>query len=149
MNLQMAFYSVVHDFRGGVAAVALLLGMSPNTLQNKANPNDSTHHPMLEEAARVSEVTADMRILHAFAARLHHMAVPLPAVEGDAGEAVQRMARVATEFGEYFTQVSTALGDGKVSPNELKRCETELGELIAAAQSLGAMLQRLSETGGA
>lgn len=147
MNLQSAFYNVVHDFPGGVGAVAHLLGMSPHTLQNKANPNDTTHHPMLEEAARVTEVTRDPRIVHAFCARVGFMAVALPPAHSNTSEAVQNMAKVASEFGEYLTTVSAALADGRVSRNEVKACEKELGELIAEATHLGGLLRAISEGG--
>ena len=95
----------------------------------------------------IAEVCNDMRILHAFAARLNHMAIALPPVEANETESVRQMAQVAREFAEYFAEVSQTLADRNVTPNELVRCEKELGDLMAAAQKLGAHLKFLSEQG--
>jgi hypothetical protein len=48
--LDEAQYRVVHDFKGGVVALAPLVRMNPGTLSNKVNPSVETHHLTVDEA---------------------------------------------------------------------------------------------------
>lgn len=144
MHLESSAYQVVHDYPGGAAAVAVLTGINAHTLQHKVDPHDPRYKLSLEEAARVSECTRDMRILHAFAQRLRHMVVPLPDPQGDEGSVSDRIISITRELGEYFAAVAAAIEDRRVTPIELRRIEREEGELVEAVAELSALLKRLA-----
>jgi len=44
MSIKDVVYRVVHGYPGGVPAMAARMGISKHVLQNKVNPNNSTHH---------------------------------------------------------------------------------------------------------
>lgn len=133
-----AAYALAHNFPGGVPALAQRMGVSPNTLQSKVNPNLDTHKVSLREAVLMQAVAGDPRILHAMAAALDHVALPTRCITEDDLTAV--MARIGAEVGDVFREVQLVLSDRRVTLNERRRVA---GQVAEAVQALAAVLKVL------
>lgn len=145
MDVLLAAYHLVKDFVGGAAALAAMLpNKSGTTLSHEVNPNCPGYKLGLDDAVRISTLTRDPRILHAFASEMNCMVIPLaPPVAGQ--NAVSRTATLAREFGDLMAELSTTLADGQVTTNELRRTEREAGELVAALHHVLAEVRHLHE----
>ena len=125
-----AAYHTAHDYPGGVPAVAQRMGVSANTLQHKVSLTNDTHHLTLRESVAMQEVTGDARILHAMAGALGYACVSLHN-DGSLGT-LEQVMHMAKEFGEVLGSVNNAVVDGVVTNNEMRDCERQAAELIAA-----------------
>ena len=138
-DVMAAAYHTAHQFPGGIPALARLMVMSPNTLQNKVNLNNDTHHLTLREAVTMQDVSGDYRILHAMSARLHHFSVSMHT--DSEGPTYQKITAFVGEFADVLTVVNSSVADGHVSPNEMRTIEKEAGELLSALHGLMANLR--------
>lgn len=148
MNVIDAAHRIAHDYPGGAEALAPRMGIGPAVFRSKLNPNTETHHLTLRESVRLQQLTGRYDVLHAMAAELGHVVIPLPAVPE--GEIAHALARTCAEFGEYLGCVEQALRDGVITPNEIKQLEKELTAMIAQAvqmQSLLVNMARLKAVG--
>lgn len=142
MNTIDAAHRICAEFPGGAEALAQRLHMRPAVLRAKCNPNGpangSTYHLGIIDAGRMQAVAGRFDILHAFADECGHVAIPLPDAHGE--NLPHALAKTCAEFGDYLREVDTAMSDGRITPNEVKRLETNLTEMIAAAAGLQAVL---------
>lgn len=144
MNVADAAHSVVHDYPGGSESLAPRLGMSAAVLRNKVNPNTASHHLSLAEASRMTGLTDDLRILHAFAAE-HGRVVVTPAAGDDASDmaVLEVMAATWSTNGDLGTAVHRALADGVLTQDELRlikdaayRHQQKLASLVARLEAM-------------
>ena len=141
VNVADAAYSVVHDYPGGSESLAPRMGMSAAILRNKVNPNTSTHHLTLVEAERLTGITGDMRIAHAFAAS--HGAVVVQLGNGDDASdmaVLEVMASLWSRSGALGTEVHGALADNVLTGVELKAIRAAA---YAVQQQLLGLINRL------
>lgn len=142
MNIQDAAHLIGHEYPGGAQAMADRMGIVRAVFNSKLNPNTTTHHLTVVEALRMQQLAGRYDILFSMAESCGFVCVPMP---GDIHENIDRdVARMIKEFGDYIGRVSDAIEDGRVTPNELKRCEKELSEMMAAANALQAALAAMS-----
>ena len=136
MNLLDAAYNVVHDYPGGSQSLAPRLGKSATTLSHEVTATGTAKLGLLD-AAKITELTGDMRLLAAFAANVGQMLVPLPKIPADASDdCMLRLADTAREFGDLCREVAGDMADGVISSNDLQRIDTECGQLIASVHAL-------------
>lgn len=130
-----AAHQMALDLPGGINAIAVRMGMRPQVLSSKLNPNVHTHHLSLMEALKMQALTGRVDILRAMAGELGYTIMPLPTlhIEGDVAAA---MAATCKEFADFLGEVSTSMSDGELSPNERRRIEKEMREMMAAAEAL-------------
>lgn len=147
MDLDDAIYNMVHDYPGGVPALATRLTsidattgkpkpMNANTLQQKASTNNPIAHFSPKELLKAMGQTGDRGPLIAMAAALGHLLLPMPAAQGMDGDLACKLASACKEFGELVTEISGDLADGKVTQNEQRRIERAAAELIACINGL-------------
>lgn len=129
-----AFYLTVHEYKGGPAALAPRCGLNANTLQLKANPNVETHQPNLKDAVAVMVGACNYRVLHAMAAAVGHVA--LPVVQVAEGDVAERLAAIGAEVGDVFREATATIRDDRITANERRRMRKEVGEAIAALNGL-------------
>ena len=147
MNLLDAAYNVVHDYPGGSHSLAPRMGKSATTLSHEVAA-DGTAKLGLLDAAKITTLSGDLRILEAFATNCGQMLVPLPsAVDLQADDCMTRMAATVKEFGDLCTEVAADLQDATISDNELARVDRECGELIAAVHAMRMALARRNLAG--
>lgn len=136
MNLLDAAYNVVHDYPGGSQSLAPRMGKSATTLSHEVTATGTAKLGLLD-AAKITQLTGDLRVLAAFAANAGQMLVPLPTgPTTDADDCMVRLADTAREFGDLCREVAGDLADGSISDNELERIDTECGQLIASVHAL-------------
>lgn len=135
MNLLDAAYNTVHDYPGGSQSLAPRMGKSATSLSHEVTCTGTAKLGLLD-AAKITMLTGDLRILQAFAANQGQMLVPLPHLEAMSDDSMLRLADAAREFGEMCTAVASTLADGVITDNELERIDRESGELIASVHAL-------------
>lgn len=131
-----AAFLIANHHKGGVRDLATRMGVSPNVLQNKLNPNISTHHLTLREAMALQVMANNPAILHAMAAQLGYTCTPaIPDQSG--GDPVEAFMAMQREHGEFTASAADALqGNHTPSRNELKRVKHQANELMAAVGHL-------------
>jgi hypothetical protein len=142
MNTIDAAHRICAEFPGGAEALAHRMGMRPAVLRAKCNPNGpangSTYQLGIIDAARMQVVAGRHDILHAFAEECGFVAVPLPEVHSEGFP--HALTKTCVEFGDYLREVDRAMADGRVTPNEIKRLEAALTEMIATAVNLQSVI---------
>lgn len=138
-SLDNAAWAIVHATRDSARDIAERTGIRQQVLVNKVNPNNDRNHLMLSEALAIQKAAGDFRILQVMADELGHVCIPKPSLACD-DDVAHAIACMCAEFGDYLREVDTSLQDGRVTPNEQKRLDKELAELIDAATHLQAVL---------
>lgn len=146
MNISDAAYAVAHDYPGGCESLAPRMGMSANILRNKVNPNNTTHHLSLAEAARMSQVTGDVRIAEALANELGYSLVQMPRVE-DCNDAaiVEMMGEAWSTHGDVGKEICKTLEDGRVETKEVDRVESSIYKHAQVLFNISARLRGMAE----
>jgi hypothetical protein len=142
-----AAYHVVHDYEpDGAASLAPRLGKSSTQLCHEVKPPPGNMAKLgLVDAVKISDLTSDMRILHAFAEAVGHRAVKVEIPEADSlPDLVVAMSCFAKETAEALLAMHEALADGRITENEIKRFEKEVGDIAPAACSLVARMRILA-----
>lgn len=134
MDILGAAHRIGHDHLGGMDTLGPLMGCNPRVLNNKLNPACHSHHLTLVEAMRLQQITGRHDVLFAEADLLGYVCIPRP--DTSDLNITSALTRACSEFGDYMREADAALKDGRVTPNEIKRLEKELSELMAAAAAL-------------
>ena len=140
MNVHDAAHAIAHEY--GIGALAERLGVGKQVLNNKVNPNCASSVLSLNEAVRMQQLTGRYDILYAMADTLGHVCMPVPHV--DDSDVATMLAHACGEFGDYLREVEASLVDKRVTPNEVKRMQKELLEMISAANALHAKLASMT-----
>jgi len=115
MNITTAADLTVHEFKGGSESLGPLVGITPAVLRNKVNPNNTTHHLTLAEAVRICRMTADFRILTAWAHEAGFLLVKAPShcqAESDMS-VLEQLVGFMVASGVYGQEIHKALAAGK------------------------------------
>lgn len=147
MHLLDTAYHVVHDYPGGPASLAPRLGKSPATLCHEVAGSDRAKLGLVD-AAKITQLTGDLRVLYAFAEICGHMCIPLPQTDGMATDGVMlELAQASERFAGMCREVAHGMADGRISDNELDAIERVRGELLTELAQLGESLRQLNENG--
>lgn len=135
-----AAYLTAQEHPGGVTALAVRMRVkSPAVLSHKLNPNNTDNHLTVRDLMIMMTLTGDHRAQHAACMELGYMALPLPTQTGDDMTA-EALTDACKEFADYLQSVTGALAENKVTAIELRRSRKELGELVASAGKIDAIL---------
>ena len=146
MNITDAAYAVAHDYPGGTESLAPRLGMSGAVLRNKVNPNNTTHHLTLAEALRMSEMTGNTSIAHAFARALGLACIEIPAAENCAdADVIELIAKSLETHGDVGKEIVRTLEDGKVEQHEAVRVRDRVWSHIVTVVSLASRIEGMAE----
>lgn len=125
-----AAYHTVHGYPGGVAALAVRMGMPASTLTHKANPNNDTHHMRPDELVAMQALSGNYAVLHAMAAALGFVCTPSVPDQSD-GDPVEVFMLQQRAQGEYSAAVADALLLDQPTPNAVRRVDAMAQDLIA------------------
>lgn len=133
-----AAYRTVHDYPGGAGSLAPRLGVSSaRVLDNKVNPNQAHHKLTLDEAVDAMVLSGDVRILHAIASRVAHVAIPVCHFDGVSDEALLDVyTTLIAELGNFSATFHDALADGRITRDELGRLRADLRAFERAGEEL-------------
>lgn len=137
MELVATAQQIAQAHKGGVPAVAKLMGVSANTLQHKLNPERTTHHLTMVECLQLGMVTGNAGVLRAMAKQMGytvHRATP----DQSGGDPVEAFMHFQSHMGDFSRAAAEALldGGGQVTPNAQRRVEFRGQELLAATTHL-------------
>ncbi|MGB3290962.1 MAG: phage regulatory CII family protein [Burkholderiaceae bacterium] len=134
MNIIDSAHAVVHGYPGGSESLGPRVGISPAVLRNKVNPNNETHHLTLAEAARITALTGDFRILQAWAHSEGFLLVKAPDGTTSDMAVLEQVVGLGVANGQFMQTIHSALADGVVSQKELAAIkEAERAVQTAAA----------------
>lgn len=140
-SLDAARYNTAHDYKGGIRALADLMGVSHNTLTHKVNPNTATHHLTQEEGVRMMELTGNVAMLHAQAARLGFVVQPATPAAGD-GSPLDVLAHWLACVADVSKATADGLSDGRrPSINDVRRVEDAALEVQSALGHVVGMMR--------
>lgn len=125
MNIIDAAHGTVHDYPGGSESLGPRVDISAAVLRNKVNPNNSTHHLTLAEAVRIADLTADYRMLKAWAHEAGFLLVKAPKNARDSSDmaVLEQVAGLMVANGAFGKEIYDALSDGAVSAAEVERID--------------------------
>lgn len=146
MDKTRALHAAVRGFALGTEALAAALGLSPTTLNHKANPADVRQFFSPEEAIELQRVTGNHGGLQVEAAALGYVLLRRPEVL-PCSQSFERVNTTVKEFSDFLASSTAALADGVVTGNECRRVEAECTEAIAALQDLLVLVQAVHEQG--
>jgi hypothetical protein len=144
MNVLDAAYLTVHDYPGGAEALAVRLGKRGTSLSHEVSPNRPDAKLGLQDAQAIMTMTGDLRILHAQAAELDCLLLPMPRLEGGGEGLAGQTAQLAREFAELMAELVADAADGHITDNELGRIQQAWGELVAAGHSMVGHVQAMN-----
>lgn len=143
MSVLDAAYNVVHDHPGGASALAPRLGKRSDVLSHEVKAYGSAKLGLVD-AVKVTELTGDLRILHAFAVQCGQVCVPLPdglSAVVDGQQVLVALGKASHEFAQLCAEVCAGLADGTISDNELARIDRESGQLVAMLHVLSGSIR--------
>lgn len=135
MSLLDAAYWTGRDFPGGIKALADRVN-HPN-LSDELNPHRPGAKLGLQTALDMQLFSGDFRILYEMAAQCRHFP-PLPMPDAVSAETpcLAQLSKLAFEFSSLIGEVTTDLGDNKVTNAELAEVLRRWHALVACGQVL-------------
>jgi hypothetical protein len=152
MNRRDAALLLAHRYPGGLEALGARLGKRPDTLRKELTglPGykwGADDEELLVGLCLAAGVEDSLAPITAAAVNAGALVIPLPRQPDDGGGSFKHLAEAAREFGEFVASVADAEADGRVTANEIKRVERELGDLVSKGQSCVSHLRALHEAG--
>lgn len=140
-DLDSAIHDTVKDFPGGGVALAGKVGMVAGTLLNKANPGQDAQLT-LRESVPLQLVSADFRILYAYADVLNHVRpVPLGNFKQSTNlDLIHCLTRFHADIGLSAEDLDEALAGKKLTREHVRKVRKHL---LCAAQAGHELLLRL------
>lgn len=141
MNVIDAAYHVVRDYPGGADSLAPRLSKAGGVLSAEVARRGTAKFG-LETAVQVTQLSGDLRILHAFALECGQMCIPLPeAVSLEGNDVLQALGEASQEFADLCREVCSDMADGVISDNDQARIDRARGKLLAKLHQLGAAIR--------
>ena len=129
LNVRQALYRASRDFPGGQFALALTLGISPDDLGKRVNPNDTRpiRPELIEE---IVEATRDVRLLNALVRPAGALAfVPIAVSAGDAS--LKSVAVLLADVSAYVGSLADGSADDGWKRHEVAELRYHAEKVIA------------------
>lgn len=155
MSVDDAIYHTVHNYPGGVVALAARMGVSANTLTHKANPNNTTHRMSPAELVAMQLFSGNAAVLVAMAAALGYSVTRATPDQsgGHLGAALVRFQVAAADFVRAVGEPAERLSEdpGKhATGNEVRRADYQAQEVQASmSHVVGALRGHMRPAAGA
>jgi hypothetical protein len=139
MNTLDAARYLMRAYPGGADSLAPRLDKSSTTLRHEVAAHGAYKLGLLDaeeitQMALEQHVPNAMAILHAMATNCGAMVIALPSGHTAVADATyQDLAAAAKSFADFVAVSAQAPADGRVTGNELRDVDRELGALIACA----------------
>jgi hypothetical protein len=138
-------YNLARAYPGGAEALALRMKKNPTSLSHELR-GQGTAKLGLEDAAALTALSGDLRILEAWNAEHGLIVIRTPLVTSDdPGGCLSALSKTAQEFSLLVAEVSSDMSDGRISDNELQRIEREGAEVLAAIHALLSSARALNQ----
>ena len=130
-QLDQATHDIVHKSDLTAKQIADRLGMTHQTLINKANPNAEFHKMTVREAFSIQLLTGNHALVAAMQSELS-----LHAKKQKPVSILESALTAAKENGDVVGAVHTALADGRLTDRERADVYREIDEAIASLHAL-------------
>ncbi|QNX02776.1 Rha family transcriptional regulator [Acinetobacter seifertii] len=145
MSLEMALKAAVYRPNDDslMAEIAEENAFNINTFRSSLNPTTPTHKANIYHLEAVLQKTKDPRILDSICA-IHGNAAwfELPKTENiNTADFVMKIGKLAQEQGDLSQSVAKAIGDGRISEDELATIRKDAFELIRVVSTILAMAE--------
>jgi hypothetical protein len=129
----------------GVPELALLMGLKPGTLYNKADADEETHHqPTLRDVMLATRLTGDMRVLDSLNEQFGRAAFDVTPYANTSDEALlDLLLTLGQESGEFHGVTRSALIDRNFNRASLNVIRAEAFDMVSALMTLVARLEGL------
>ncbi|MDX1538850.1 phage regulatory CII family protein [Arsukibacterium sp.] len=127
--------------RHNTSDLARKLGVSPNVLGNKLNPDQEFHKLSLGEAVAITELANDNAILEAWAHQRGGVFVKVPEEVCCDEELSDQLMRVSEELGHAMAEIRHAREDGVIDSIEFERIKAKLLTTITEALALKTVIK--------
>lgn len=143
LNLKQALYRACRDYRGGINAVALMMGIDPDQLAKAINPNDC--RPIRPEwIEEILTITGDSRLIAALVRPAGAVAfVPRPVIATN--QALRALASTCRAKGEFVESIHAGTADGIWEAHEVAQLKHHASELVASILSIVAGAEQAAE----
>lgn len=146
MNPVDAIRLMARHYPGGIDALAVLCGKSPETLRHEIGGNDHRYKLGVTDACTISEACLAIGSPHArtFVNAINSNCggfVKLEVRDMASGDIHGAAAGLVKECSDVVSAVAEAMRDGSISANDKKSIERELRELLEQIQVVDADLQ--------
>lgn len=122
--------------RGNISDLARKLGMSPNVLGNKLNPDQEFHKLSLGEAVAITELANDDAIIESWAASRGYMLVKIPDHVSCDEELCDQLMIMSESHGSTLGEIRQARADGIITPDEFTAITQKIKQQISEALAL-------------
>lgn len=138
MNSLDAARYLMRAYPGGADSLAPRLDKSATTLRHEVAAHGAYKLGLLDaeamtQMAAEQHVPNALAILHSVAANCGAMVIALPDGHATSEATYEALAAAAKSFAEFVAVAAQAPADGRVTGNELRDVDRELGALIACA----------------
>lgn len=122
--------------RHNASDLARKLGVSPNVLGNKLNPDQEFHKLSLGEAVAITEITSDNLILETWANSRGFILVPVPEGVACDEDLSDQLLKLSEAMGQALGAVRAARADGVIDPIEFEHIKTMMLKVITESKAL-------------
>jgi hypothetical protein len=144
MSIKDVVYRVVHGYPGGVPAMAARMGISKHVLQNKVNPNNSTHHSTEEDLEQYQMYADSDEIAKEFANQRSMVCIPITQHQGASDkELFDLIINMEREKSDWLNSIQKALADGIIDPSEFERIKKESLEHLSAVAEFASRIESI------
>lgn len=127
--------------RANISDLARKLGMSPNVLGNKLNPDQEFHKLSLGEAVAITELANDDAIIESWANSRGYLLVKMPDQVCCDEELSDQVCRTSEEMGAVMGEIRQARVDGIIDPQEYAQITQRIAVAIKEALALKAVIK--------
>lgn len=144
MTIKHLAYRIGHDFLGSVAGLASLMGKSEQVLQNKLNPNSTTHFLTIAELETMADfASANLQVARYFATKARAVVVQMPDVPESDMALLDAFMIITHELGEASSKFQQAYADGDINQKEFKDICTEIDDVVRSLLQFKACVGRV------
>ena len=137
MTIKHFTYNLAHNFSGGIAGLASFMGKGYQVLNNKLNPNSTTHFLTIAELEVLADFTnSNVQVAEYFASKAGAVVVQLPNFpESDMGM-LDLFLSASKEFADISSTFQTAYADGQIDHKEFDEALARIIELKAGIERI-------------
>lgn len=147
MNIKHLAYRIAHEFCGGVAGLADMMGKGKTVLLNKLNPNSTTHFLTIFELEEIADFTGqNLSLAQFFAEKCNAVVVPLPPESEATGDMnmLEAFMHASVTAGDFAREFTDAWSDGRITPNEFEAMRSKVHAQIASQLGLLAKIEQIA-----
>lgn len=126
---------------GGVTAMAQEMGVNPQVLADKLNPNIGEKVPTVRELLEVFERSGSVATGNALALLIDRTTVPVGDAHASPREVVQAFMGLTRRASDALAHGAEALENGRLDADERAELEPLVDELVSAAVAFRAFLR--------